>query len=72
MSAQAILADPRAIRLKLIRPTENMITIVIETLPLHSFCPRCQHSTSKVHSRYTRTIADLPWQGVAVRLELHT
>jgi len=24
-----------------------------------------------VHSRYVRTVADLPWQGVAVKLELH-
>jgi transposase len=28
--------------------------------------------SSRVHSRYIRTAADLPWHGVPVRLELHT
>lgn len=28
--------------------------------------------SARVHSRYTRAVADLPWHGVAVRLELHT
>lgn len=26
----------------------------------------------RVHSRYCRRVADLPWHGVAVKLELHT
>jgi transposase len=26
----------------------------------------------RVHSRYLRRVADLPWHGVSVRLELHT
>src|SRR5262249_36515039 len=33
-------------------------------------CPKCQAPSRRVHSRYLRTVADLPWQGVAVHLEL--
>ena len=33
-------------------------------------CPRCGPSTARVHSRYTRTMADVPWAEVAVRLRL--
>jgi hypothetical protein len=34
-------------------------------------CPNCGQSSRRVHSRYTRTVADLPWQTQAVRLRLH-
>lgn len=35
-------------------------------------CPLCQVASSSLHSNYLRSVADLPWHGVAVRLELHT
>ena len=35
-------------------------------------CPRCHRPPSRLHSYYTRTVADLPWHGVAVKLELRT
>jgi transposase len=33
-------------------------------------CPRCAQPTARVHSRYTRTVADLPWADVPVQLQL--
>lgn len=33
-------------------------------------CPVCGHAATRVHSRYHRTLADLPWHGLRVRLEL--
>jgi transposase len=35
-----------------------------------AICPSCQQPTSRVHSHYTRTLADVPWATVAVRLFL--
>ena len=35
-------------------------------------CPRCHLPSTRVHSHYMRTVADLPWHGVAVRLDLRT
>jgi transposase len=33
-------------------------------------CPVCGMASRRVHSRYHRTIGDLPWHGLRVRLEL--
>jgi transposase len=33
-------------------------------------CPLCGQATTRVHSRYRRRLADLPWHGLRVRLEL--
>jgi transposase/DNA-binding CsgD family transcriptional regulator len=33
-------------------------------------CPACGALATRVHSRYPRTLADLPWQGLAVSLVL--
>jgi transposase len=35
-------------------------------------CPECGTPATRVHSRYPRTLGDLPWQGLTVRLELET
>jgi transposase len=67
-----ILADPAALKVEKILSKTDAITLVVRTSPAHALCPRCQKSSNKVHSRYLRTIADLPWQGVAVKLRLHT
>jgi len=34
-------------------------------------CPVCGHPSARIHSRYIRRVSDLPWHGVAVRLDLH-
>lgn len=34
-------------------------------------CPCCGGAATRVHSRYERTVADLPWHGLRVRLRLH-
>jgi transposase len=33
-------------------------------------CPLCGEPSDRIHSRYARTLADLPWARFAVRLEL--
>jgi transposase len=35
-------------------------------------CPCCGSGCSWVHSRYSWTLADLPWHGVAVRMRLRS
>ncbi len=35
-------------------------------------CPLCQQSAHRVHSRYQRKLADLPWAGIPVRIYLST
>lgn len=33
-------------------------------------CPACHHASGRLHSRYERRLADLPWQGQRVRIQL--
>ena len=33
-------------------------------------CPICGIVSSRVHSRYRRTVSDLPWHGISVELEV--
>lgn len=33
-------------------------------------CPKCGHTSTRIHSKYRRTRADLPWHGLRVRLDV--
>ena len=72
MNVVTLLADPEDISLAFIRPSPGAITLVVKTSGERAACPRCQRTSARVHSRYCRGVADLPWHGVAVKLELHT
>jgi transposase len=50
---------------------EQFILAVVETTSTEALCPLCQCCSQSMHSRYVRVVADLPWAGWAVRLELH-
>ena len=72
MQPQHLLADPTSIRLEKIIQHPSSLTLVVRATQLQAECPRCHRPSSRVHSYYTRTVADLPWHGVAVKLELRT
>lgn len=67
-----LLADPHALRLQHIISFPEALTIVVKTVQSQARCPAYQQVSGKVHSRYQRQIADLPWAGIAVRLHLQT
>jgi transposase len=46
------------------------ITLHVTSTPACVPCPLCHVRTSRVHSRYTRTLADLPWGAYVVRVQL--
>src|SRR5918997_5140554 len=70
MRPQHLLADPDAIRLVEIIQHPSSLTLVVRATRAQAECPRCHRPSTRVHSYYTRSPADLPWHGVAVRLEL--
>lgn len=72
MNTRTLLADPAAIRLdKIISKPESLVFVVVTTLHCAE-CPRCATASTRIHSRYTRRVADLPCHGIAVRLQLRT
>ena len=53
-------------------PEPDRVIIVARSRLPTSTCPNCHVLSSRVHSRYERRLADLPWQGrpVAIRLQV--
>ena len=64
--------DPTSLSLEAIHPDQASITIVLRTCRSAVACPVCGQRTERVHSWYQRTLADLPWQGLAVRFQVFT
>lgn len=42
------------------------LSLLTRTTAAQTVCPTCGHPSSRVHSRYWRTLQDLPWQDQAV------
>jgi transposase len=72
MQISNLLADPEAIHLEKIIQHQSSLTLVVKATRAQAECPRCHRPSARVHSYYTRTVADLPWHGVAVQLRLRT
>ena len=70
MNGKTLLPDPSLIKLERFISSPDVMTIVVKTKQPQAFCSLCQQPSQKIHSRYVRRLADLPWQGVAIRLEL--
>jgi transposase len=49
---------------------DDLVTICIAMVAPTAPCPECGNDALRVHSRYTRRLADLPCLGIPVRLEL--
>jgi len=72
MRAKTLIPDPTLITVERIVPDDAEIVLVARTRRPSAPCSVCGQSATRVHSRYTRSLRDLPWQGLAVRMELHT
>ncbi len=64
MRSKTLIPDPTVITVQQIVPDDTEIVLVP--------CPGCGQAATRVHSWYTRSLRDLPWQGLTVRMELHT
>src|SRR3712207_2696376 len=71
MPSHTILPNPETLHLFYVAADANVITIVAGTAASEASCPLCGNSSSRIHSRYTRSLADLPWQQIPVTLRLH-
>jgi transposase len=72
MDITTLLADPAAINIRHFISEPHSITVVVQAVQPQAYCPKCQHPSTSLHSHYQRSVADLPWHGVSVKLELHT
>src|SRR5487761_383818 len=51
-------------------PVHSAITVTLHPRRITARCPLCGRRSRRVHSRYERTLADLPWGMHAVPLRL--
>ena len=61
---------PREAALTRLGSTVDKLTVVLASTAPSSACPLCDFDSSRVHSRYTRHLADLPCFGRAVQLHV--
>lgn len=71
MLAALFLPDPMVLHLELITMEVDYICLTVRTKAPDACCPSCTQPASRVHSRYSRTVADLPCAGRPVRWQLH-
>lgn len=68
---QALLPDPVSLKLTLVQQQdESSVLIAVTAAGCLARCPECEHPSSSIHSRYFRTLKDLPWQGSSARIRL--
>ena len=70
-TSPTILPAHASLHLVRLEADEQFILAVVATTASERFCPLCHCRCENIHSRYVRLVADLPWAGWAVRLELH-
>lgn len=71
MLEQLLIPDDAMLTLGHVTLSREHITVVLQTTATEAVCPICQGKTRRVHSRYQRTVADLPVLHISVTLLLH-
>jgi transposase len=61
---------PPALSVEALVAEDDGLTLRVRSETAEARCPLCGESADRVHSRATRTLADLPWAGVTVRLRV--
>ncbi len=63
-----LLPDLPGFSIEQITIADGVITLLAQSHRVSGYCPDCAHFSSRIHSRYQRKLADLPWSGHTVRL----
>lgn len=68
---KTLLTAPGLLHLDKIIAKNDTINVFMKPPSKSSKCPQCKEHSYRIHSRYRRCIADLPWEGIAVVLALN-
>lgn len=68
--ATALVPQIAGLKLEQIKIEHQFISMFMVMMSPTARCPLCAKPASRIHSHYTRTIADLPWSTFIVRLRL--
>src|SRR3954453_7577575 len=67
---EPLLLSNESLELKRLEISQHHLTLFVSTTATRAQCSVCSCVSDRVHSYYTRTLADLPWHGVPVTLRL--
>ncbi|MBS1807646.1 MAG: ISL3 family transposase [Acidobacteria bacterium] len=67
---KTLLVAAHLLKLDRIVSRTDHLLLVVHSIQAPVRCPKCARVSSHLHSRYERTLADLPWQGIAVQIKL--
>ena len=70
MSPGSLIPNSPEVELICLRQKAGTIQVELRANQPCSPCPSCGRLSSRVHSRYWRTAADLPWEGIPVQILL--
>ena len=70
MATEASLLIPPSLRVEALLLGDDGVTIRAVSEATDVRCPICGEPADRVHSRYTRTLADLPWARFAVHFRV--
>jgi transposase len=71
MLASFLLPDVPSLRLDAILADDHSIRVTMTSTQPTMACPLCAEASTRIHSRYQRTVRDLPWAGHTVQVRLH-
>src|SRR5213595_784606 len=63
-----LLPDLPGFSIEQVSIADGVIVVQAHSQRTSSKCPDCAHLSSRVHSRYQRKLADLPWSGHMVHV----
>ena len=61
---------PRGLKLEGLSIETGRVSVSVGSQSPRSPCPVCGHRSARAHSRYLRTVSDLPWHGISVTLKV--
>lgn len=64
------LGDSFQVNQLCIESEEQLVTVELEAIAPDCPCPSCRLPAERIHSRYQRTVADVPWADLIVMLRL--
>ena len=70
MSKRLLPLVPADLVVDQVLPSPDCLTILCRSCITAPLCPGCGRPSSRLHSSYPRRLADLPWQGCRVQVEV--
>ena len=71
MTHGSLVPNIAEVSLVCLRSQDGVIQMQLRTCRTFSTCPACGTASRRVHSRYLRKLAELPWEGLPVMILLH-